>query len=60
MIDVEKNRQKLSRLEAHVAWIRQNLGDGPSLERRLAEISKLRASIAADTQTKCQLVSHPD
>ncbi|WP_445808730.1 hypothetical protein [Yoonia sp.] len=30
MIDVEKNRQKLARLEAHVAWVQQNLGDGPA------------------------------
>lgn len=60
MINVEKNRQKLSRLEAHVAWVRQNLDDGPALDRRLAEISKLRVSIAAVAQTKCQLVRHPD
>lgn len=41
MIDFEKNRRKLSRLEAHVAWVRQNLGDGPALDRHLAEISKI-------------------
>jgi len=45
MIDVEKNRRKLSRLEAHVAWVRQNLGDGPALDRHLAEISKIRGAI---------------
>jgi hypothetical protein len=60
MIDLEKNLQKLTRLEAHVAWIRQNLGDGPALNRRLAEISKLRATIAVAAPTKCQLVRHSD
>ena len=60
MMDIDKKRQKLSRLEAHVAWIRQHIGDGATLERRLAEISKLRANIAADTQTKCQVAWHSD
>lgn len=60
MIDVEKNRQKLSRLEAHVAWVRQNLGDGPALDRHLAEISKIRGTIAAAALTKCQLVQRPE
>lgn len=56
MIDVEKSRKKLLRLEAHVAWIKQNLGDGPALDRRLAEISKIRGAIAAAAPTKCKLV----
>jgi hypothetical protein len=55
VIDVEKDLQELSRLEAHVAWVQQNLGDGPSLDRHLAEISKIRGAIAAAAQTKCQL-----
>ena len=59
-MDVEKNRQKLSRLEAHVAWIRQHIGDGPALDRRLAEISKLRANIAAATPTKCEVAWRSD
>jgi hypothetical protein len=54
MIDIEKNRQKLSRLEAHVAWVRQNLGDGPALDRHLAEISKIRGAIAAAASIKVQ------
>lgn len=60
MIDVEKNRQKLSRLEAHLAWVQQNLGDGPSLDRHLAEISRIRGAIAAAAPTKCQLVQRPE
>lgn len=60
MIDVEKNRQKLSRLEAHIAWVRQNLGDGPTLNRHLAEISKIRGDIAVAAPTKCQLVQRPE
>lgn len=60
MIDDEKGRQKLSRLEAHVAWVRQNLGDGPALDRHLAEISKIRGTIAAAAPTKCQLAWRPD
>lgn len=56
MIDVEKNLQQLSRLEAHVAWVRRNLGDGPALDRHLAEISKIRGAIAAAAPTKCHLV----
>ena len=60
MIDVEKHRQELSRLEAHVAWVLQNLGDGPALERHLAEISKIRGAISAAAPTKRQLVLSSD
>jgi hypothetical protein len=60
MIDVEKNRQKLSRLEAHVAWIRQNLGDGPALERRLKEISNIRGEIARHSRPKLPFVVYRD
>ena len=56
MIDVEKDRQKLSRLEAHVAWVRQNLGDGPALDRHLAEISKIRGEIAKHSRPKLPFV----
>ena len=51
MIDIEKNLQELSRLEAHVAWVRQNLGNGPVLNRHLAEISKIRGVIAGHLGT---------
>jgi hypothetical protein len=60
MIDIEKNLQELSRLEAHVAWVRQNFGNGPVLDRHLAEISKIRGAIAAAAPTKCQLVQRPE
>jgi hypothetical protein len=60
MIDVEKNRKQLLRLEAHVAWIKQNIGDGPALQRRIAEISRTRAKIATATATKCQLVKQAE
>lgn len=60
MTDIEKTRKKITQIEAHVTWIRQHIGDGPTLDRRLAEISKLRASIAADARTKCQLIWRSD
>ena len=60
MIDPDKTRKKIAQIEAHMAWIRQHIGDGPTLERRLAEISKLRARIAVAAPTKCQLVSHSE
>lgn len=60
MIDIDRNLQQLSRLEAHVAWVRQNLGDGPALDRHLAEVSKIRGTTAAAAPTKCQLVNRPE
>jgi hypothetical protein len=60
MIDIEKNRKQLLRLEAHVTWIKQNIGDGPALQRRVAEISSIRAKIATLAATKCQLVKHQE
>jgi len=39
-------QQKIKELEIHIDWIRSNLGSGPHLNKRLAEISKLRASLA--------------
>jgi len=39
-------QQKIKELEIHIDWIRSNLGSGPHFNKRLAEISKLRASLA--------------
>jgi hypothetical protein len=60
MIDIEKHRKQLLRLEAHVTWIKHNIGDGPALQRRIAEISRIRAKIAIVAATKCQLVKQAE
>ena len=60
MIDDARVSKELLRLEAHVAWVRQNLGDRPTLEWRLAEMSKLRARIAVAAPTKCQVAWHSE
>ena len=39
-------QKKIRKLEVHIDWIQSNLGSGPHLNKRLAEISKLRANIA--------------
>ena len=60
MIDPDKTRKKIAQIEAHVEWVRQHIGDGPTLEHRLSEISKFRANIAAASPTKCPLVRHSE
>jgi len=57
---MEVNTRRIARLEQHINWIRQNIGSGDILDKRLAEISKIRGAIAAAAPTKCQLVQRPE
>jgi|AntAceMinimDraft_11_1070367.scaffolds.fasta_scaffold02938_9 hypothetical protein len=45
---MQPNRRKIAKLERHIHWVRQNIGSGDILDKRLAEISRLRANAASD------------
>ena len=45
-------QKKIRELEVHIDWIQANLGSGPHLNKRLSEISKLRANIAKIRSTE--------
>jgi len=50
MIDEFNIRRKINHLEKHIAWMREHLGEGDPLRKRLSEISTLRAKL---TQNAC-------
>jgi hypothetical protein len=53
-------RRKIDQIEIHIMWIKGNLGDGPVLRRRIAEISKLRAIVAKEASVICVLIDKDD
>ena len=50
-------QKKIKELEMHIDWIRSNLGSGPHLNKRLAEISKLRANFAKTHATEFKVLT---
>ena len=50
-------QKKIKELEMHIDWIRSNLGSGPHLNKRLAEISKLRANFAKTQATQFKILT---
>ena len=50
-------QKKIRELEKHIEWIRSNLGSGPYLNKRLTEISKLRANIAQTHATELKILT---
>jgi hypothetical protein len=54
---MEVNTRRIAKLEHHINWIRQNIGSGDILDKRLAEISKLRASAASDQKPRLVVVN---
>ena len=50
-------QKKIKELEMHIDWVRSNLGSGPHLNKRLAEISKLRANIAKTHATQFKILT---
>jgi hypothetical protein len=57
MMDEIHSQQKIKELEIHIDWIRSNLGSGPHLDKRIAEISKLRANIAQTHGTELKILT---
>jgi hypothetical protein len=57
MMDEIHIQQKIKELEIHIDWIRSNLGSGPHLDKRIAEISKLRANIAQTHGTELKILT---
>ena len=43
-----RTAQELAALERHIQWLRDHIGQSRVLDKRLAEISRLRASVAFD------------
>lgn len=58
MMDEIHIQQKIKELEIHIDWIRSNLGSGPHLDKRIAEISKLRANLAKTRSTAFKVLTH--
>jgi len=42
-------RKKITELENHIAWMRKHMKQSAALQRRLSEISELRANIALNS-----------
>ena len=49
-------QKKIRELEFHIDWIQSNLGPGPHLNKRISEISKLRANIAKIRSTEFKIL----
>lgn len=53
---MDRDVKLIAKLERHVRWVRQNIGQSQVLSKRLSEISKLRAAAVSDQ--KPRLVVH--
>lgn len=54
---MDQTAKQIAKLERHIHWVRQNIGQSQVLDKRLSEISKLRASSTSDQKPALVVVN---